>query len=591
MTWLKKWFFTIVLCIWALCVGIGSYFVIKENAASIDFTTLVNMLQRDRVETILIGKHHTYFYMADERIYKLPTTQLYGCINKVFITKISNKDINYNKVPNRETCGIYLSFIENGLPTIAPKTSPQEKIVYAIIVFLIGWVIFYILCEEIESKIWTEKNAIMETNSYSNEDADDNMSLALEPMRSSIRFRDVAGIKEAKDDLLEIIDYLKNPKKYQDLGIYLPRGVLLVGPPGVGKTMIAKAIAGESGVPFFYHSGSSFVQIYVGVGAQRVRELFARARACAPAIIFIDEIDAIGKARGADNHQEWESTLNELLIELDGFSDQSGVIVIGATNQVDVMDHALLRSGRFDRRIYVDLPDLNERIEILKVHLRNRAHMLDLHETAKLCVGFSGANIASLVNEAAINALRHNRNTITMQDITDTSHKVLFGKRRQNTLSKHEKQMLAIYNAAKGLSQYWLLPDFQKITLIDTTIESQSPNNNYDYYTRDNLIAEIKIALSGNLALEVHNIGISTIAQHDVEKAKFIAKKMCEDYGMGERLLTDYEDILEILETTKQEHKEFIIANKHSIERIATTLIEHEKITKEDIQKILESIS
>lgn len=584
MAWLKEWLFTIILCIWALCVSITSYILIKENTTSIDFNTLVKTLQQEEVEQILVSEKHTYFYMADEKIYKILTTKLYGCLNAKIVFK-TDKD----KMTNiKKTCGLYLSFIDNGLPVIAPKTSLIMKICYAIVVFLIGWAILYILYEEIEPKIWRKDSTNTDTNSYSNDDVTE-MSLTLEPMKSSVRFRDVAGIKEAKDDLLEIIDYLKNPKKYQDLGIYLPKGVLLVGPPGVGKTMIAKAIAGESGVPFFYHSGSSFVQVYVGVGAQRVRELFARARACAPAIIFIDEIDAIGKARGVDNHQEWESTLNELLIELDGFSDQSGVIVIGATNQVDVMDRALLRSGRFDRRIYVDLPDLDERTEILKVHLRNRAYTLDLHEVAKLCVGFSGANIASLVNEAAINALRHNRNTITMQDITDTSHKVLFGKRRQNALSKQEKQMLAIYNAAKGLSQYWLLPDFQKIMLIDTAIESQPQNNNYDYYTRDNLIAEIKIALSGNLALEVHNIGIATIAQHDIERAKLIAKKMCEDYGMGERLLTDYEDILEILESTKQEHKEFIIANKHYIERIATTLIEHEKITKEDIQKILDS--
>ncbi len=545
MAWLKEWLFTIILCIWALCVGITSYILIKENTTSIDFNTLVKTLQQEEVEQILVSDKHTYFYMADEKIYKILTTKLYGCLNARIVSK-TDKD----KVLNvKKTCGLYLSFIDNGLPVIAPKTSLIMKICYAMVVFLIGWVILYILYEEIEPKIWHKDSTNTDTNSYSDDDTTE-MSLTLEPMKSSVRFRDVAGIKEAKDDLLEIIDYLKNPKKYQDLGIYLPKGVLLVGPPGVGKTMIAKAVAGESGVPFFYHSGSSFVQIYAGVGAQRVRELFARARACAPAIIFIDEIDAIGKARGADNHQEWESTLNELLTELDGFSDQSGVIVIGATNQVDVMDHALLRSGRFDRRIYVDLPDLDERTEILKVHLRNRAYTLDLHEVAKLCVGFSGANIASLVNEAAINALRHNRNAITMQDITDTSHKVLFGKRRQNALSKQEKQMLAIYNAAKGLSQYWLLPDFQKIMLIDTAIESQPQNNNYDYYTRDNLIAEIKIALSGNLALEVHNIGIATIAQHDIERAKLIAKKMCEDYGMGERLLTDYEDILEILEST-----------------------------------------
>lgn len=592
MEWLKDWLFTLIVFIWFLFVGIGSYCFIKENTTAIDLKTLIATLQKERAIEILIDSHYTYFYMPQKVIYEIPTTQLYSCLVKqTTITTKSKQDKEEHEILSKEFCGIQLYFKDNAMPIISSKTSNATKIFYAALIFLAGWLVLYLLYQELEIKLWrTESNDTtqndLEQDSYTNSS---NMSLNITPMKSSVRFRDVAGIKEVKDDLLEIIDYLKNPKKYQDLGIYLPKGVLLVGPPGVGKTMIAKAIAGESGVPFFYHSGSSFVQIYVGVGAQRVRELFARARACAPSIIFIDEIDAIGKARGNDNHQEWETTLNELLVELDGFSEHSGVIVIGATNQVETMDHALLRSGRFDRRIYVDLPDLEERVDILKVHLNNRPYKLDLHEAAKLCVGFSGANIASLVNEAAINALRNKRNEITMQDIADTSHKVLFGKRRQNALSMQEKQMLGIYNAAKGLSQYWLLPDFQKIMLIDTTIESQQQNNTYDYYTRDSLIAQIKIALSGSIALEVHGIGMATIAQHDMDKAKNIAIKMCVDYGMGKHILSDYEDVLDILEATQQEHKEFIMANKHYITQIAIALIEQEKITKEGIQAILES--
>ena len=590
--WLKKWLFTIASFIWFLFVVIGGYFIIKENTTQIDIKTLISTLQKEHAIEILVDSRYTYFYMPQKVIYEIPTTQLYSCYAKQIDITIKNKDdiTIKNKYDKEKLCGIQLYFKDNSMPIIASKTSNTTKILYAVLIFIAGWLVLYLLYEELEVKLWKIESKYtsqddIDQDSYSSSSS---MSLSIEPMKSSVKFRDVAGIKEAKDDLLEIIDYLKNPKKYQELGIYLPKGVLLVGPPGVGKTMIAKAIAGESGVPFFYHSGSSFVQIYVGVGAQRVRELFARARACAPSIIFIDEIDAIGKARGNDNHQEWETTLNELLVELDGFGEQSGVIVIGATNQVETMDHALLRSGRFDRRIYVDLPDLKERIEILKVHLRNRPYTLDLHEAAKLCVGFSGANIASLVNEAAINALRNKRNEITMQDIADTSHKVLFGKRRQNALNTQEKQMLGIYNAAKGLSQYWLLPDFQKIMLIDTAIESQSQSNNYDYCTRDSLIAQIKIALSGSIALEVHGVGMATIAQSDIDKAKTIAKKMCSDYGMGKHLLSDHDDILEILESTKQEHKEFIMANKHYITQIATALIEQEKITKEGIQAILE---
>lgn len=597
MVWLKyflkeniKGIFVGITLVWFLFVSIISYSVIKEDMAEIDFKTLSNVLQKERVTEILVDSHYTYFY-TPQKIYEIPTTQLYTCSIKQTGLIVKSKDEKNQTIFNTESCGIQLYFKDNSMPIIASKIPTSLKICYALLTFLSGFLILFYMRDSLKSRL--NLNVGQDLNQDPHQDSivsnnPSSMSLALEPMKSSVRFHDVAGIKEAKDDLLEIIDYLKNPKKYQTLGIYLPKGVLLVGPPGVGKTMIAKAIAGESGVPFFYHSGSSFVQMYVGVGAQRVRELFARARACAPSIIFIDEIDAIGKARGNDGHQEWETTLNELLVELDGFGEQSGVIVIGATNQVETMDHALLRSGRFDRRIYVDLPDLKERMDILKVHLRNRPYSLDLQEAAKLCVGFSGANIASLINEAAINALRNKRGEITMQDIADTSHKVLFGKRRKNALNAQEKQMLGIYNAAKGLSQYWLSSDFQKIMLIDTSMDTQLKNDNYDYHTKDNLIAQIKIALSGSIALEVHGIGMATIAQHDIERAKTIANKMCVDYGMGKHIITDYEDVLEIIESTKQEHKEFIMANKHYISQISGALIEQEKITKEHIKEILE---
>lgn len=283
---------------------------------------------------------------------------------------------------------------------------------------------------------------------------------------NAITFNDVAGINEVKEELFEIIDYLKNTKKYRDLGIKLPKGVLLVGPPGVGKTMIAKAVATEAKVPFFYQSGSSFVQVYVGMGAKRVRDLFLKAKSKSPSIIFIDEIDALGKARGNTRSDEREATLNQLLTEMDGFEDASGVIVIAATNKIDVLDSALLRSGRFDRRIYVELPDVKERAHILEVYLKNKKHDLNLNEIAKLCVGFSGASIAALINEAALNALRRNSKIIQKEDILATKDKVLSGKKKQLSFSEYEKNILAIYQAAKALSAYWLEVEFDKISLI-----------------------------------------------------------------------------------------------------------------------------
>lgn len=281
-----------------------------------------------------------------------------------------------------------------------------------------------------------------QTNNIQNsKNSIDDISVEFTSMNSNIRFDDIAGIKEVKEDLLEIIDYLKNPSKYQAMGIHLPKGVLLVGPPGVGKTMIAKAIAGEANVPFFYQSGSSFAQIYVGVGAKRVRELFYKAKANAPSIIFIDEVDAVGKARGGNRNDERETTLNQLLTEMDGFEDSKGVIVVGATNRIEILDSALLRAGRFDRRIYIDLPDFEERLKIIELYLKDKNHSVNIHEIARQTVGFSGASIASLVNEASLNALRKNSKTITNDDFYLSRDKVEGGVKKQLSFSEEEKKI------------------------------------------------------------------------------------------------------------------------------------------------------
>lgn len=562
--------------IWTMIIVVSGYILIKEDSIQISLVELQEILQRQDIVEILIDSKETYFYEANGRIYKIPSQSLITAKTLHFKDSIQQE----HDKKNSESFSIELVF--HNAPIIKAKVSIERKILYMCCILVVG------LCGIMyfgNKKSDKDNKQSSHTNIYTDTESLHDMSLSIQPMQSLVRFSDVAGINQAKDDLLEIIDYLKNPKKYQDLGIYLPRGVLLIGPPGVGKTMIAKAIAGESGVPFFYQSGSSFVQMYVGVGAQRVRDLFAKARANAPAIIFIDEIDAVGKARGGENNHEWESTLNELLTEMDGFGEQSGVIVIAATNQVEVLDAALLRSGRFDRRIYVDLPDLQEREEILRVHLKNRPYNLDLHEVAKLCIGFSGANISSLINEAAINALRHKRQEISMQDIMDTSDKVLFGKKRQHTLTSKQKQMMAIYNAGKGIAKYWLLDNMQKVSLMqiptDITI--------HEYSMKSDLISQIKIALSGNLALEVNNFEFSTIAKQDLHNAKYIATKMCEEYGMGERLIANEEDILNLLETLMNEQREFIDSHKKTIDVVAHILMEHEEISKEEIKHILES--
>ncbi|MCH5313220.1 MAG: AAA family ATPase [Helicobacter sp.] len=405
------------------------------------------------------------------------------------------------------------------------------------------------------------------------------------PMSSAVRFSDVAGISEVKEELLEIIDYLKNPKHYQDLGITLPKGVLLVGPPGVGKTMIAKAVAGEAGVPFFYQSGSSFVQIYVGMGAKRVRELFARAKARAPSIIFIDEIDAVGKARGNTRSDEREATLNQLLTEMDGFEDSSGVIVIAATNKMEVLDEALLRSGRFDRRIYVELPNLQEREHILGLYLRGKKHELDIEEVARLCVGFSGAALASLVNESALNALRRKSQVIQKEDILATKDKVLVGKKKALSLSEKEKEILALYQGAKALSAYWLEVDFDKIALVSESFRQVDK----EIVSKQELMGKIKVALSGNIAVNCIYSQTFSNAKDDIAQAKNIAMQMCEEYGMSERLLSDSSDVAAILDEAQKEMQEFISNSKAILLHISKALQERERLSKEEIKELYES--
>lgn len=405
------------------------------------------------------------------------------------------------------------------------------------------------------------------------------------PLDSGVRFKDVAGISEVKEELLEIIDYLKRPKFYQDLGIALPKGVLLVGPPGVGKTMIAKAVAGEASVPFFYQSGSSFVQIYAGMGAKRVRELFMKAKANAPSIVFIDEIDAVGKARGNTRSDEREATLNQLLTEMDGFEDSSGVIVIAATNKIEVLDEALLRSGRFDRRIYVELPNLEERKHILELYLRGKSHNVDIHHIARLCVGFSGAALAALVNESALNALRHKRKEITQEDILATKDKVLVGKKKALSLSEQEKEILAIYQGAKALSAYWLEIDFDKIGLVGESFKQIDK----ELISKQELMGKIKVALAGNIATKLIYQQSFSNAKDDLARAKEIATQMCVEYGMAERLLGDVSDVAYILDTAQKEMSEFLTNAKPLLEKVAKELLAKERLSKEEIKAIYEA--
>jgi len=403
------------------------------------------------------------------------------------------------------------------------------------------------------------------------------------PVISNVRFSDVAGISEVKSELSEIVDFLKNPQKYRNFGIKMPKGVLMIGPPGVGKTLVAKAVAGEANVPFFYQNGASFVQIYVGMGAKRVRELFSKAKSYAPSIIFIDEIDAVGKSRGGTRNDEREATLNQLLTEMDGFEDNSGVIVIAATNRIEMIDEALLRSGRFDRRIFLSMPDFNDRVAILNTYLKDKKCDVSAEDIARMSVGFSGAALSTLVNEAAINALRNNESVLKIRDFEAVLNKVLLGKKKVLSYSESEKKIQAVYQGAKALSAYWFDVKFEKISLI----EDRFMATEQEIESKSQMISRIKVLISGMCKLEIDENDIFSNSSSDLNLAKEIASKMVYEYGMGSSFVPNPNDVEEILKQAKEEIMSFLKGTNEQIAKISSYLLAYESVDKETLAKIL----
>ncbi len=363
------------------------------------------------------------------------------------------------------------------------------------------------------------------------------------------RFEDVAGADEAKEELQEIVEYLSNPSRLQNLGGRMPKGVLLVGPPGTGKTLIARAVAGEAGVPFFTISGSEFVEMFVGVGAARVRELFSQAREKAPCIIFIDELDAIGKARGGitlGGHDEREQTLNQLLVEMDGFDPRGGVVILAATNRPETLDPALLRPGRFDRQVLVDRPDVNGREAILKIHSKKvkLSERVDLKVIAQKTSGFSGADLANLVNEAALLAARKNRQAVEMEDLSEAVDRTIAGLEKKNrVINPKEKEIVATHETGHALVAAFTpgVDKVSKISIIPRGLAAlgytqQLPTEDRYLMTRQELLGKIDVLLGGRMAEEITYGDVSTGAHNDLQRATDIARAMVSEYGMGTTL-------------------------------------------------------
>lgn len=442
-----------------------------------------------------------------------------------------------------------------------------------------------------------------------------------------VRFKDVAGCEEEKEEVKEIIDYLRSPKKFTDMGAHIPKGILMVGPPGTGKTLLAKAVAGEANVPFFSISGSDFVEMFVGTGASRVRDMFKTAQKSAPCIIFIDEIDAVGRQRGAGmggGNDEREQTLNQLLVEMDGMTDNAGIVVIAATNRPDVLDPALLRSGRFDRRVTVSLPDIKGREAILQVHARNKklANDVSLANLAKRTPGFSGADLANVLNEGAILAVRKNEHKVTMSDLDEAIDRVMMGPAKKSKKYTEKDKILVAYHEAGHAVIGLKLEDadmVQKVTIIPRGdaggYNLMTPREEKYFHRKSEFIAQITGLLGGRTAEEIQFGEISAGAVNDIEKLTEIAKNMVRVYGMSSLGPIQYADpqgnvflgrdytkgsdysagvaaeidkeVRAIVDECHENCRKILTENKDLLDLIANNLYEHETLTNEEITNLM----
>lgn len=448
--------------------------------------------------------------------------------------------------------------------------------------------------------------------------------------KHKVRFSDVAGADEEKEELEEIVQFLKEPKKYVELGARIPKGVLLVGPPGTGKTLLAKAVAGEAGTPFFSISGSDFVEMFVGVGASRVRDLFEQAKKNAPSIVFIDEIDAVGRHRGAGlggGHDEREQTLNQLLVEMDGFGINEGVIILAATNRPDILDPALMRPGRFDRQIVVNYPDIRGREEILKVHARNKplGPDVDLKDIAKTTPGFTGADLENLLNEAALLAARKNRKEISMLEIKEANYKVMMGpEKKSRVISDKEKKLTAYHEAGHAIIVRVVSTTVKvdRVTIIPSGraggFTSFKPDEDHQYVTKDQLLEQITVSLGGRAAEELVLGEISTGASNDLKSANNTARNMITKYGMSSELANmvfgdDNDEVFlgmsyghtknyseeicgkidaevkKIIDKAYARAKEILTENRQRLEDVAKALLEKERLDADEFEEIFKN--
>jgi len=515
--------FFIFLIIFLLIAALFSSFGLGgEEAEKINVTALVNQINNEEVSDIVVSGDQILVTLKDgqqEEVKKETNVSFTELLNNFGVA--SEKIIAVNiEVKERSGLDFWLTSI---LPFVLP--------------FLLIGVFIYFMMRSVQG---ANTRAMMFGQSQARE--------FNKEQKNKVTFRDVAGVSEAKEELKEVVEFLKHPKKFIDIGARIPRGVLLLGSPGTGKTLLARATAGEANVPFFHISGSEFVEMFVGVGASRVRDLFRRAKKSTPCIIFIDEIDAVGRRRGAGlggSHDEREQTLNQILVEMDGFDPSTNIIVVAATNRPDVLDPALLRPGRFDRRIVLDEPDIADREDILKIHARQKPldKEVSLRRVAERTPGFSGADLANLVNEAAILAARRNKKIINMEELLESIEKVLMGpERKSRVLSDKEKEITAYHEAGHALVAH-LLPNTDPVHKVSIIARGQAggytlklPTEDKHMHTKTEFQEEIAVLLAGYVTEKEIFGDITTGATSDLRRATSLARKLITDYGMSENL-------------------------------------------------------
>ncbi len=593
--------FIVFFLIFTIISGVLSLYNKKdESLPEISIATLVNQIQNDKVGSIIVTDNELEITLKNKE------------------KEISKKEYNQSLIDLLNNHGIEINKINSLDITIKEKKEPN--------LFITSVLPFIIPLLFIIGLIWFMMRQVQGVNSRAMTFGQSGAKLA--EKKQTVSFKDVAGAHEAKEDLEEVVEFLKNPKKFLAIGAKIPKGVLLLGSPGTGKTLLARAVSGEAKVPFFHISGSEFVEMFVGVGASRVRDLFKKAKKAEPCIVFIDEIDAVGRRRGAGlggSHDEREQTLNQILVEMDGFDNKTNIIVIAATNRPDVLDPALLRPGRFDRQVIIDLPDIKDREEILKIHSKGKplGEDIDLNIVAQRTPGFSGADLENVLNEAAILTAIKNKKIIKNEYILDSIEKILLGReRKSHILSEKEKKITAYHEAGHAIVAH-ILPNADPVHKISIISRGRAagytinlPKEDKKMQSYSDFIDNMAVLLAGYIAEETYFDEVTTGASNDLERATTIAKQLITRFGMNKNLGSrtfgekdemvflgkeiherrDYsektaevidEEIANYIKNAQDTAKKIIKENKEKIEKIVITLLKKETIEKKEFDELV----